>query len=150
MSVPKLQHVSTQEWLDIGLAAGAQGGALYTAGSAESSALVRVGAPVLDVGRFAVRGMPGSFLELHGARGRRIDWWGALRATTAAMTAIVAQRDAWELREGRLKFVDRDGTEYDNCWLARFELIGELRPIVSHAVLDWFVRYEIEIEQLEV
>lgn len=149
MSVPKLYSVALGEWLDIGLAAGSYGGALYTAGTGRSSYHTVIGDLARDEQEFRFSGMDGKFVELHGISGRQISWTGNLRVTAAALTTILAQREDFRRTDGVFTFTDDDSTSYANCRIRSFELSEKRRIFVPGANLDWLVPYVISLEQLK-
>jgi hypothetical protein len=156
MGVPRLQHTELEEWLDLGLPAEAQGGALYAADTARSTAIVDIGAPGRDVSRFAPPGVDGEFEQLMGARARRISVFGALRMTSGARATVLAQRDAWMMAAGMITFVDVDATEYSGCTLVDFRIsppvaianAGEFTVPEGESL--WRMDYQLVLDQLEV
>jgi hypothetical protein len=146
MAVPRLQHVFSGTWLDVGLNAGAQGGALYTAGTARSTYRTIIGDPVIDEQRVGLIATHGELRELFGVRFRPIAWEGELRVTAAALATIRTARDVFRLADGVMTFYDDDGTVYANCTIAVFDM-GEKRTLTSDATLTYWVPYRIVIEQ---
>jgi len=149
MSFPRLQHDDTEIWLDIGLNSGAEGGALYTAGTADSTARTQIGDPDVDTQRVAFAGVHGSFHADHGVRGRQIVWSGNIRCSTAALATIRTQRDTLRIATGTFTFTNDDDSEYAECVLESYD-IGERRRITGNDSLDWMLPYRIVLFQLEV
>lgn len=149
MGVPRLQHDDTAEWLDIGLAAGSEGGALYIAGIADSAwnELVIAGIEIRRQ-RAALPGVHGEFEQTFGAGSRKILWTGNLRVTGAALATIRAQIDALKQAAGTFTFIDDLDVEYASCSFVGAEL-GAKRKIVGDPTLEWIVPYRLQIDQLE-
>jgi len=150
MSVPTLQHYDTSEYLDVGLAAGSQGGALYTSQDGDSTYQTQVGDLVRDEQMFRFSGMHGEFLELHGVVGRPIVWEGMLRVSDAGLSDVRGQRDAFRMLDGVFTFTDDDGAEYANCTIRAFELGRKRRiQVPGNTNLVWLVPYRIMLQQME-
>ena len=150
MSVPRLYCYANSDWLDVGLAAGGQGGALYSSGHADSSYRTEIGDLIRDEQSFRYAGMHGEFLELHGVVGRPIRWEGELRVSSSALLAIRAQRDSFRYADGVFLFVDDDDTEYATCTLRACNLGRKQRVTVpGNASIVWLLPYQIIIQQQE-
>ena len=149
MSVPRLQEDWTGEWLDIGLAAGGEGGTLYADGDGESTAKLIIGDPPMASQRFAWVGMHGEWEQRHGLRARPIRWFGNLRLSTDGLAAVLVQRERFKGSFATCTFIsDLDG-EYLNCTLVRFE-IGPKTLIQAVGDIVWLAPYDILLEQLEI
>lgn len=156
MAVPTLYHEGLDEWLDLGLAAGAEGGTQFAAQQARSTWRTLVHEQPRDKEPFSVLGVDGEFRHDHGGRARPIEISGMLRGTQTFRAAVLAQRDAWRAAPGVITFTDDDGTEYAQCDLAEF-FIGPRARITNYAEFDadasepcWAFEYRIVLEQLEV
>jgi len=147
MSVARLYHDTLNEWLDIGLAAGAEGGALYTSGDAESTYRLVIGGPEMDAEMIAFAGIDGMLRADHGLRGRTIVISGDMRLSQAGWLSIMDQRDAFIAEGGTMTFTDDDDYEYSDCVFERFDLT-ERRRISNSSMLIWYVPYMIVLRQL--
>lgn len=150
MGVPRLQHVGTSAWLDIGLEAGAQGGALWTAGTARSTwGPPSIEARGIDRQLESFADIDGVFEIRHGQRERRIVWPGILRMTDVARATILAQRDSFNGLAGEFLYVDIDDTEYGGCVIEPLEL-GRSGMRMTDPVMGliWVAPYEIVVRQL--
>lgn len=146
MSVPRLQHVESGAWLDLGLNAGAEGGALYTSGARSSFESCEIGDPAADVQKTVFSNLDGVCTTRWGLRERIIVVSGHLRLTTAQLKTVLATREAWQKLTGRMLFVDDLDIEYDDCRLVEL-LITHKQKLLSGAGLDWIVPFRLTVEQ---
>lgn len=147
---PRLQCYRTSAWLDIGLDVGEYGGALFAAGTGASTYTQEIGDIDKDVEEAAFLDQGGTFRADHGVRTRPIWWAGKLRVSTAALAAIMVQRDVFRLESGLFTFTSDLGIEYASCGLDRFEIVARDKRRISDGSLNWLVPYQIMLSQLEV
>jgi len=143
MSVPVISN-DFAEVLDLGL----PGGALHTAGHANSTWRHHIGQMARDVQDWRFAGMHGSFREFHGVVGRQIILAGEIRCDDVAWAAILNQRDLWQADAGMLTYVDDASASYEYCDLQSFEIAERRRIRGPSSSLWWFAPYKIELRQL--
>jgi len=150
MSAPRLYCYAASDWVDVGLAAGAQGGSLYASGHADSSYRTQIGDLQRDEQGFRFAGMHGEFVELHGVIGRQIIWEGEMRVSGSALATIRSQRETFRYADGIFLFIDDDDTEYATCTLRGYLLGRKQRVSVpGNSNITWLLPYRLSIQQQE-
>jgi len=151
MQAPTLFCSWESDYLDIGLDAGADGGALFTAGKGASSSRIQIGDIVRDEQAFRFAGMDGEFLEFHGIVGRPILWEGELRLSEDAWPVVQTQRAAFRMAvDNDFLLVDDVGSMLANCSLRSFEIGFRRRvEVPGKPLIVWYAPYRIVLQHQE-